>query len=373
MITTVILFVIVLGILVLVHEFGHFIVAKRSGMVVEEFGFGFPPRLVGIQRIDGKLKFVWTKNEESHKGTIYSINFIPLGGFVRILGENNDASEVPGSFTSKKFFPRLLTLIAGIVMNVILAWVLFSGGYMVGLPVGVDDSVKLPSNATLSDPRATILEVDEGSPADKSGLQANDAILSIDGNNFSKTEDVQKYIASKRGNKFEFKVLTEGVERVYKVESIKEPKEGEGSVGITMVTVGKLRYPFGQAIVEGFKTTGIQIYNIFYGLKQLFVKGEGLDSIGGPVKIAQMTGEVANMGLVYLMQFTAFLSLNLAVLNSLPFPALDGGRVLFLLIEKIRGKKNNQRFEQYANTIGFALLLLLMLVVTVKDTGIFGS
>src|SRR5882724_11194201 len=137
MLSTIVIFILVLGLLVFVHESGHFIVAKKSGMVVEEFGFGFPPRLVGIQKIDGKWKMVWfgssmrpdvsiNQNLNEVKPTIYSINWILLGGFVRILGENNEHEEVPGSFVSKGFWPRLLTLVAGVCMNIILAWVLFS-------------------------------------------------------------------------------------------------------------------------------------------------------------------------------------------------------------------------------------------------------
>src|SRR5262245_46692622 len=136
MLTTIIIFIIILGLLVFVHELGHFIVAKKSGMVVEEFGFGFPPRLIGIQKIENRWRVVWGKKSEveNPQNTVYSINAIPLGGFVRILGENNAHPDHPGSFINKGFWPRFFTLVAGVLMNVVLAWVLISAGFMIGLP-----------------------------------------------------------------------------------------------------------------------------------------------------------------------------------------------------------------------------------------------
>lgn len=368
MITTVIIFIAILAVLVLVHEFGHFFAAKKSGMKVEEFGFGFPPRLFGLQKKDGKVRVIMGHPKDlSPDQTVYSFNLIPLGGFVKILGENNDASAIPDSFTSKSFGKRLATLLAGVIMNVLLAWVLISIGYMYGLPVGVDETVKFPSYVKVAETYTSILETDPNSPAAKAGLHANDRIITLDGQRFSDTEHVQSYIREHKGKQFNFVVKRGSKTETVVVDSLANPEEGKGSVGISMLTVARVQYPFLHAISEGARTTVFQIYAIFHGLYQLIIRGVGLGSVGGPVKIAQMTGEVASMGAVYLLQFTAFLSLNLAVLNSLPFPALDGGRVLFLLIEKIRGKHNNQKFEQYANTLGFAILLLLMLVVTIKD------
>ena len=372
MITTVIIFIAILAVLVLVHEFGHFIAAKKSGMKVEEFGFGFPPRLFGVQKQEGKFRLVLGHPKElSTDNTVYSFNLIPLGGFVKILGENNDAASTPNSFTSKSFGRRLITLLAGVVMNVLLAWVLISIGYMYGLPVGVDSSVKFPSYVRVVDSYTSILDIDPNSPASKAGLRANDTIQSLDGQSFKDTEQVQRYIREHKGKQFSFVVKRSGKSETILVDSLANPEVGQGSVGVSMLTVARVQYPFVYAISEGARTTVFQVYAIFHGLYELIIRGVGLGSVGGPVKIAQMTGEVASLGAVYLLQFTAFLSLNLAVLNSLPFPALDGGRVLFLLIEKIRGKHNNQRFEMYANTLGFAILLLLMLVVTIKDVKSF--
>jgi len=368
MITTILIFIVVLAILVFVHEFGHFIVARKSGMKVDEFGFGFPPRIAGIQKIDGKLKMVWGhKAPLNPEQTVYSINLIPLGGFVKIVGENNEAEQDPRSFINRPFKNRFAVLVAGVVMNVILAWVLISAGYMIGLPVAFDSLDQLPANATFSNPSVAVLDVVKNLPADKAGFKPNDIIVSINNNKVSTVEEVQKYVKEHAGEKIAFE-LKRGQEVVLTdVDSVANPPPGEGPTGIGLANIGKLRYPWYSAIWEGSKTVGTQISGIFSGIYHLFTSGLGLSSLGGPVKIAQLTGQVAGLGFIYLLQFTAFLSLNLAVLNILPFPALDGGRVLFLVIEKIRGKRNNQRLEQIVNAIGFVFLLLLMIAVTVKD------
>jgi len=157
------------------------------------------------------------------------------------------------------------------------------------------------------------------------------------------------------------------------IASIAEPKEGEGPTGIVLADIGRLSFPWHKSIWEGGRATLTQLTNIVSGLYGLFASRAGLSALGGPVKIAQITGQVADLGFIYLLQFTAFLSLNLAVLNILPFPALDGGRILFLIIEKIRGVRNNPKVEQAFNAAGFAFLIFLMILVTIKDVRGFGN
>ncbi len=372
---TVLIFIIILGILVLAHEFGHFYVAKKSGMVVHEFGFGFPPRLVGIKKINNTWKVVWghqkslSDQEINHKdeSTLYSINLIPLGGFVRIMGENNEHENNPKSFINKGFWPRFFTLVAGVAMNVVLAWALFSAGFIVGLPVAIDGLEQIPKNATFSDPKVAIIEVVKDLPAEKAGVKPGDVILSINSNTMNSTDEVREYVKSQAGNELLFNIVRGKETLEIKVNSTKDPKPGEGPTGIALASLGRMTFPWYLAPYEGIKTTFYQLSAIITGLYDLFTSKIGLSSLGGPVKIAQITGQVAELGFSHLMQFAAFLSLNLAVLNILPFPALDGGRVLFLVIEKIRGKRNNQKLEQFVNTAGFAFLLLLMLLVTIKD------
>lgn len=371
---TILLFIIVLGLLVFVHELGHFLVAKRSHMQVDEFGFGFPPRLVGAYSTKHGRKFVFgPKVPADAQGTIYSINLIPLGGFVKIVGENNEAPDNPKSFGKKPFGARLLTLLAGVLMNVLLAWVLISIGLMSGVPTVVDEQSSIDPSATLSQPVITILDVRPDSPAAKAGLKVADSIRSIDGQSFADIGQVQQYVGSHKGKPIIVTIARGGATEHITVTPNENPKPNEGPTGIALGMVGKLKYPWYRALVVGVTTTATQLYQIAAGLVQLVTGNVSLNQLGGPAKIAQLTGEASKLGLVYLLQFTAFLSLNLAVLNALPIPALDGGRVLFLVIEKLRGKPNNPTIEQGVNAIGFLVLLLLMVLVTINDFNGFSA
>lgn len=368
MIVTVLIFIVILGLLVFVHEAGHFLVAKRKGMQVDEFGFGFPPRLIGVYKKEGKWRLVLGgKRVMLPEGTVYSINWIPLGGFVKIVGENNEDADNPKSFINKPFWSRFQTLVAGVAMNVVLAWVLLSIGYMYGLPVAVSDTQALGPHARLSSERLAIVDTVPGSPSAQAGLQGGDLIRQVDDKEFKTIEELKTYIQERKGQAIKFDVQRLNETKQVEVHSLAEPPEGSGPTGVALANYGKLRFPVHIALWEGLKTTFYQIYAIVNGLYELIIQGQGLSNLGGPVKIAQLTGQVAELGLVPLMQFTAFLSLNLAILNILPFPALDGGRVLFLIIEKIRRKRNNQKVEQVVNTFGFLLLLMLMAVITARD------
>ncbi len=366
MIITILIFLIVLSILVFVHELGHFVVAKRSGMKVHEFGFGFPPRLFGIQKVDGKWKFVWGHKDTETDDTVYSVNWIPLGGFVKIMGEDND-SEDPQSFVNKPFWRRFFTLAAGVIMNFVLAGLLLSIAYMVGSPVAVEDINQVPKGATFTERQVAIIDVAENSPASKAGILPSDIIQTVDGQSFDNIQGFQEYVQNNKGKAMSFDVKRVNEQKTFEVQTMTEQKEGEGVVGVSLALYGKIKFGPLAAIAQGYQTAYQQIIAIATGLYDLFSTGNGLESLGGPVKIAQITGQIADTGFIPLLQFAAFLSLNLALLNALPIPALDGGRILFLLIEKIRGKKNNAKLEQYANAIGFMALLLLMLVITVRD------
>lgn len=367
MIITIIIFVAILGLLVFVHELGHFIVAKKSGMGVHEFGFGFPPRLFGLQKQNGKWKIVWGKKETDPDQTVYSINAIPLGGFVRIMGEDNDEASDPRSFTNKSFTKRFLTLAAGVLMNVLTAWVILSIGFMIGLPVAIDQADSLPKGATFTNQQILIGQILPGSPAEKANLKDGDVLQNINGQTFSQINALQDYIKQRQGQTLQFEVKRINETISVPVETTIQTDTHQGVVGIGLAYYGKLKFGPVTALVQGAKTTVNQLQAIVTGLYNVFTSKAGLKQIGGPVKIAQLTGQVADLGILPLLQFTAFLSLNLAILNTLPFPALDGGRMLFLIIEKLRGKPNNQTIEQYANAIGFMVLLALMLVITVRD------
>lgn len=367
MFVTIIIFIVILSILVFVHEAGHFFMAKRSGMKVHEFGFGFPPRVVGVQRVDGKWRLVIGKKNLDENTTVYSINAIPLGGFVRIMGEDNDEAQDPGSFTQKRFIPRFLTLAAGVIMNVVTAWVLISIGFMAGLPVAVNDVADIPEGASYENQQVLIAEVQANSPAEQAGLESNDVVLTVNGESITDIAVLQEYIRDRQGEELSFTVQRINEELTITVPSREVVDPSQAAVGIGMVYLGDLQFGPVQSVIQGGQTTVRQLSAILTGLYNAFTTSEGVKSLGGPVKIAQLTGQVADLGIIPLLQFSAFLSLNLAILNTLPFPALDGGRMLFLIIEKLRGKPNNQKIEQYANAIGFLTLLLLMAVITVRD------
>ncbi len=357
---TILIFIIILGVLVLVHEFGHFIVAKRSGMGVEEFGFGFPPRLWGVKKGE----------------TMYSVNWIPFGGFVKITGEDGEHRDNPRSFTSKSGKIRALVLTAGVIMNLILALVLFPLGNVVGA-LGFS-RVELATEQELNsaqEVKIQIARVFPGSPAEEAGIKLSDEIAGFieNGDLFEVTaiEQVQGFINSHKGQQVTILLKNDDTEFTKIVTPRLVNPEGEGSLGISLMTTGVLKGSVAEAITNGVRDTGYVFYYTVLGygsiIKSLFTNGNAGADLAGPVQLAVTTGEVARFGISYLIRFTAIISVNLAILNIIPFPALDGGRLLFLIIEKIKRSPISKRVEMTANTIGFALLLLLMVYVTSKD------
>ncbi len=356
---TLLTFIIILGILVFVHELGHFIMAKRAGMKVEEFGFGFPPKLFGIKKGE----------------TTYSINLIPLGGFVKIVGEDGSDTTDPRSFANKTAWQRFAVLIAGVTMNAILAWVLMSIGMGIGVPAPISKDLNLPKSAIIKNISVTISDIAPESPADTAGLRAFDVILKIEGEVVDSVDEAQSLTQAHAGAPtiYEIRRGKDVFEKTITPRS--NPPEGQGALGIGLESVGQVAFPWYETIYRGFLATVNLIWFTLsaFGtlLADLFQGKPVSESLSGPVGIAVLTRDVAALGFVYLMQFTAVLSVNLAILNVLPFPALDGGRIMFLIIEKIRRKKLPIKAEQMANAIGFILLITLMVFVTVKDVGRF--
>ncbi|OGN05708.1 MAG: RIP metalloprotease RseP [Candidatus Yanofskybacteria bacterium RIFCSPHIGHO2_01_FULL_44_17] len=353
---TTLIFIIVLGILVLVHELGHFILAKRAGMKVEEFGFGFPPRLFGIKRGE----------------TFYSLNLIPFGGFVKILGEDGQEQNNPRSFASAKVRTRAGVIVAGVVMNILLAVVLLAIGNAVGLRVGLIDDVSVRQ---AKDIKVQIIQVAPNSPAEQAGLKPLDEIAGFSvGQQLlgtSSVTEVQDFINKNLGK--EVILLTKNGRDLIenKITPRANPPEGEGALGISLATTGIVRYSWYEAIGRGaMDTVNIFRYTVLgYAtiIKNIFYTGSAGVELSGPVGIAVITGKAARLGFTYLMQFTALISVNLAVLNIIPFPALDGGRLLFIGIEKLKGRPVSRKVEATINAVGFALLIMLMIYVTTKD------
>lgn len=375
MFITIISTVIVLSILVFFHELGHFWTARRFGMKPKEFGFGMPPRAFGFYKNDnGKwAKVIGKKDPTDAADTIYSINWLPLGGFVN-LQEDEDGSDDPNHFSKKPIYQRAIILVAGVTMNVILAMALLSVGYMAGMPQSTDE---VGEGAIVSDRKMKIVEIVEGSPAGRNGFAVGDAILSINGVKFEKFSDLQKYVDGKKGEKLSYEIERNG--SVLKLEVVPELIEetNRGGIGVAISETGLVKYPFHLAIWYGIKSTLIMLWLIlsaFFLMIKSLIFGQGLSGeVAGPVGIAVITGQVARMGIAYIMQFTAVLSLNLAIINALPIPALDGGRLLFLLIEKIKGRPVKRELEGTMHYIGFALLMLLVVVVTYRDLAKYGE
>ncbi len=366
---TAIIFIIILGVLVFVHELGHFVVARRNGVKAEEFGFGFPPRIVGVVRIgEGKkLRLVWGNREMQSKNTIYSVNWIPLGGFVRIKGEDGGNKQDKDSFAAKKAWPRTKILAAGVIMNFLFAWFLISIAFWIGAPEAIDDS-----GANIPNSKIQITEVMPNSPADQAGIKVGDEILKQDGNvRFGNVSDVQNYVDANKGKQITLDLKRGGQSIEVNVTPRENAPTGQGPLGIALAQTVIKSYPIYQAIWNGLVATFnitlailIALYDI---LKKLFMfQGVGAE-ISGPVGIAVLTKQVTTLGLVYVLQFAALLSINLGIINALPIPALDGGRILFILIEKIKGSPVSRKTEQAFHTVGFMLLILLMILVTLRD------
>lgn len=347
-------FLFVIALLVLVHEWGHFFVARKFGIKVEEFGFGFPPRIAS-----------WAKN-----GVRYSLNLLPLGGFVKIFGEQGEGEGDPASFISRPAWQRFLVIVAGVLMNFVLAWVLFSLAAGVGAPSAFDDEDVGARNASV-----TIVGLALNSPAEQSGLQFGDAIEMVRARGESipiaSVVLFQETINTYRGEEIviQFRRGSEVLE-VALIPRV-NPPQGEGAIGVALARVAFEKTPWHRAPWDGFKMLAfaaqgivVGLYSVFY---ELITAGRLMGEVSGPVGIFMITDQARSLGLSYILHFIAVLSVNLAVLNFLPIPALDGGRMFFIVLEKIKGTPVNFKFEQRAHTVGFAILIFLMLLVTYRD------
>ncbi len=368
---TLITFIIILSVLVFAHELGHFVTARKFGVKAEEFGFGFPPRILGVYRNkEKKWRLVSGSRavREEVPGTIYSINWIPLGGFVKIKGEDGDNND-PDSFANKKIWKRATILSAGVSMNVILAAILISIGLMIGFPQSLDGNIN--PKATVTGREIEVVQVLQNSPAEKAGIKEGDLILSINNIHFSDYAGLENYVNQNTNKELTYDVKRASKEMDIKVTPRYMQETKRGGIGVAISEYGIVRLPWYMAIWEGIKTTLFLTWAIivaFYELLKNLILGHGVSAdLAGPVRIAQMTGEAARMGIDYVLQFAALLSINLAIINFIPFPALDGGRVLFLVFEKIKGKPVKRELEALIHNMGFVLLMILILLVTANE------
>lgn len=360
---TIIVFILILGFLVFIHEFGHFLMAKRAGIQVEEFGFGLPPRIWGKKIGD----------------TIYSINWLPLGGFVRLLGEDptDKRCTQPDSFYVKSIAARASVVIAGVVMNFLFGVVLFyiilaSLGFRFEFPLLVDHQFRFANQ----DNQVVVIDVEGKSPAGLAGLKPGDVILTVNDQKIESINNLQKTINDSKGKQVTLALREVGSDTVRQVNTVPRtnPPQG-GPLGVSLSEVVVLHYrTLPQKIFSGFS----QSVNIIEYSAKIFGKLVGMalsqgsvtplaSGVAGPVGIAQLTSQVVALGFIPTLQFAALLSLNLAVLNVLPLPALDGGRLLFLGVEAVTRRKIYPSVEKWVHTAGLFLLIALIVLVTYND------
>lgn len=348
---TILLVIVALSLLVLIHELGHFAAAKFFGVRVDEFAFGFPPRLFSRQG----------------KETRYSFNLLPFGGFVRIFGEDALADphdpEAPRAFVAKPLAVRAAITAGGILMNLAAGWLLLSLAFMWGAPSHLAISLVAP-----------------GSPAAAAGLEAGDLILRADAGGEMLADpvpldafvDVVKRVAA-GGAPVVLTVKRGGVEKSVTLVPRAMPPDEEGALGIALFDTGVPRESFFSSFAQGAAVTAALLKAIVVGLTEFFIglftdKGT-FDAVTGPVGIVAFAASSVSFGFASFLNLMALISLHLALLNFLPLPALDGGRLFFLVFEGIKGSPVSRKIEQVTHAVGFALLLFLMIFVTVRDIG----
>ncbi len=358
MITTILLVFFSLMGLIILHELGHFLFAKKFGVKVEEFGIFLPPRIWGKKFGD----------------TLYSINWIPAGAFVKLRGEDDSAQKEPDSFASKPIWQRAIIVAAGVVSFWIISIVILSGVYMSGAIEAVDD------DDPVANAKVQIISVAKDSPAFAAQIQAGDIIetIKIAGQSdvsaqIDKVTQVQEFAADSAGRELILGIKRANQELEILLAPRENPPAGEGAMGVGLMRTAQKSYSWYQAIGNGFVATWNMTVSVFDGWGQIIarlVKNEGMPQgaqLVGPVGIMQMMAQQAQMGMNYYLQFVAMISVYLAVFNALPIPALDGGRLMFLVFEAIRRKPVSEKIEQTLTLVFFGALMLFALIVTVQD------
>lgn len=363
MITTFIFAFLAIFALLVIHEFGHFIIAKKCGVKVEEFGVGYPPRLFGKKIGE----------------TIYSINLIPFGAFVRVKGEIGEEGsgdlEDYRSFSNRPMWQRMLIVLGGVLSFWIVSMILLSliSGVW-GMPTAVSDQEE-----NLEDPRVQIVGVAKDSPADQSGIEVGDTILSIETSNktfedIEKLSEVQQVVGSYKGEE-----LSLGIKRGNEVKDISivpriDFPEEEGPMGVALARIALKKSPWYKAPFEGIRLTGVMTLSVLEGwvmaIKDVFGVEELPSGVNlemrGPVGIFGLLTEYFEMGINYFLYLVSLIAVALALANILPIPALDGGKIVFLAVEAVRGKPVSPKFEQKISSFFFVILILLLIYVTLR-------
>lgn len=336
------------------HEFGHFLLAKKLGVKVDEFGLGYPPRL-----------FAKKMGE-----TVYSLNLLPFGAFVEIHGERGQI-ESSNSLNKKPILQRAAIILGGVISFWIIGIILFSIVFRIGAPVAISDDLEVQNG------KVQIIQIAKNSPAEITGLKEGDTILELKAQNskikINKVKEVQEFVNKNRGKEV---ILTiERGNEFFKVKLIPRisPPENEGPIGISLVRTTIKKYPLFTAILKGIKTSfeiTLSILKSFGQILKDLVSKKGIPrgvEVMGPVGVGVLLFQALQRGISYFLQFVAIVSLHLAIINLLPIPAVDGGRLLFLGIEKLKGSPIDPKIEKRINATFFALLIILMVFVTIRD------
>lgn len=351
MLISILTFVVFLSVLVLVHELGHFIAARRAGIWVEEFGFGIPPKVFGIKRGE----------------TIYSINLLPFGGFVRLHGEE-DAGKVQKpkeAFVSKSWGVRMFVVYAGIIMNMVLAILAFGIVYtFTGIPKVVDTGV------------VRVIGISSGSPAETYGIKEGDFLKKVGDKEVFTVDELTSEVIKYKDTEASLFIERNGQNMVLNVTPRSNPPKDQGALGVVISssTVESFYPPVWQrpfygawyGLKEAFFWGQVIVLGLFKTIQGLFV-GQIPKDLVGPTGLYAVTSEITKQGIIAVINWTGIISVNLAVLNILPFPALDGGRGAFLVIEKVFGKKVKPKVENTIHTLGLILLISMIVAVTYKE------
>lgn len=355
---TALLVIAILVFLIIVHEFGHFLAAKIFKVRVEEFGIGYPPRAFTL----GKLG-----------DTEYTLNWLPFGGFVRLLGEDGEAKTQVGSLAGSSRGIQAVILVAGVAMNAVAAWALFAGALSLGMPRVIIE----PDPSVRAD--LVISAIVPGSPSDNGGLQAGDKIVGIVDTRDAQPsrytpDDVVEFVRDRGGKSITISYVRNGVPGeavIIPAHGVLEAEAGKPALGVRLVMVSEEPLSPYKAMRDAVPATWHAFGSVLKALGDLALgvfRGEGsLQNVVGPVGLAGVVGDAARHGLGHIFSLAAFISVNLAIINLLPIPALDGGRLVMLGIEKIMRRNIPHAIVGIVNTVGFAFVILLMLAVTYND------
>lgn len=358
---TALIFIIVLAVLIFVHELGHFLAARLCGIRVDAFKIGFGPKVVA-----------WTVGE-----TEYGINWIPFGGFVRIHGENPDADSESGpeasrSFVNKPRWQQAVVLFSGVLMNFILAWVIYASVFTSGVTASTYGFEKYADR--FQNQRVMVTYVLPDSPAAGVGIKEGDVIQSVGVTTAPARQsiaEIQQAVNASNGKPISVTYIHDGVSRTVAVGPESGLVAGKYAIGISMDDIVDLRLPFLAAVGEGLHYTvvliGETVTGLYHFIANIFHGTPDFSAVAGPIGIAGIVGNAAALGFTYLLMVVAIISINLGVVNLIPFPALDGGRILFVFIEGVIRRRISPKFSNTVNLIGFILLIILMIAVTWKD------